>query len=79
MTTDGRTYELRIDMVNMAGNRGSALYSNFSISDSSDYYRLHVDAFLGGNAGIMRTRLIRPTTRPTVVYLLIRNFLIKSR
>ena len=52
MTTDGRTYELRVDMVNRAsGTKGYASYSNFSIADSSDNYRLHVDAFLGGNAG----------------------------
>ena len=34
--------------------KGYALYSNFSISNSSDNYRLHVGAFLGGNAGTIK-------------------------
>ena len=51
MTTDGQTYELRIDLINKAGTKGYARYSNFSIADSSDNYRLHVGAFLGGTAG----------------------------
>ncbi|KAK7090351.1 microfibril-associated glycoprotein 4-like [Littorina saxatilis] len=49
--TSRQTYELRVDLMKWEGTKGYATYSNFSISDSSDNYRLNYDNFTGGNAG----------------------------
>ena len=51
MTNDGKSYELRVDLVDKDGRKGHARYRDFNISGSSDNYRLHVGTFLGGNAG----------------------------
>ena len=49
--TSTQTHELRVDLEDWDGNKFFATYSNFSVSDSSDNYRLHFDSFTGGNAG----------------------------
>ena len=59
LTSDGRRYELHIDMISSNGTKGYARYSNFYISDETDNYRLHVDAFVGGNAGKYNNKRIR--------------------
>ena len=51
MLSNGKVYELRIDLKRANGGEGYALYSNFTISDSTDNYRLHAGHFLEGNAG----------------------------
>ena len=49
--TSARRYELRVDLTMFDGTQGYATFSNFSITDASDYYRLLFDQFTGGNAG----------------------------
>ncbi|KAK7108700.1 ficolin-2-like [Littorina saxatilis] len=49
--TSGQTYKLRVDLTKWTSAKGYATYSNFSISGSSDNYRLHFNRFTGGNAG----------------------------
>ncbi|XP_070173799.1 ficolin-1-like [Littorina saxatilis] len=51
MLTSRQQYELRVDLMMWNGTKGYATYNNFSISDSSDNYRLNYDSFKRGNAG----------------------------
>ncbi|XP_070173463.1 ryncolin-1-like [Littorina saxatilis] len=51
MLTSRQQYELRVDLMMWNGTKGYVTYNNFSISDSSDNYRLNFDSFTGGNAG----------------------------
>ncbi|XP_070173735.1 ficolin-1-A-like [Littorina saxatilis] len=51
MLTSRQQYELRVDLMMWNGTKGYATYNNFSISDSSDNYRLNFDSFKRGNAG----------------------------
>ncbi|XP_070173461.1 microfibril-associated glycoprotein 4-like [Littorina saxatilis] len=51
MLTSRQQYELRVDLMMWNGTKGYATYNNFSISDSSDNYRLNYDSFTRGNAG----------------------------
>ncbi|KAK7108701.1 ficolin-1-A-like [Littorina saxatilis] len=49
--TSGQTYKLRVDLTKWSSAKGYATYSNFSISGSSDNYRLRFNSFTGGSAG----------------------------
>ncbi|XP_070188601.1 microfibril-associated glycoprotein 4-like [Littorina saxatilis] len=51
MLTSRQEQELRVDLMKWDGTKGYATYSNFSISDSSNNYRLNLGSFTGGNAG----------------------------
>ncbi|KAK7090935.1 microfibril-associated glycoprotein 4-like [Littorina saxatilis] len=51
MLTSRQRYELRVDLVKFNGTEGYETYSNFTISDSSDNYRLHLGSPTGGNGG----------------------------
>ncbi|XP_070182419.1 ficolin-1-like [Littorina saxatilis] len=51
MLTSRQEQELRVDLMKWDGTKGYATYSNFSISDSSNNYRLNLGNFTGGNAG----------------------------
>ncbi|KAK7090942.1 hypothetical protein V1264_010676 [Littorina saxatilis] len=52
MLTSSQSYELRVDLMTFSGTKGYATYSNFTISDSSDNYRLRFETFTGGNASM---------------------------
>ncbi|KAK2162811.1 hypothetical protein LSH36_91g05012 [Paralvinella palmiformis] len=45
LTNAGRTYTLRVDLSNYAGESVYAKYSNFSVGPESDNYRLHVTGY----------------------------------
>ncbi|XP_070173807.1 ficolin-1-like [Littorina saxatilis] len=49
--TSKQSYGLRVDLVMWNGTKGHATYSDFSIGDSSDNYRMRFGTFTGGNAG----------------------------
>ena len=49
--TARKDQELRIEVEDWAGEKRFAHYANFSISGPSDFYRLSVSGFLGGDAG----------------------------
>jgi len=49
--TAGKDQELRIELEDWAGEKRFAQYDNFYISGASDFYRLSVGGFSGGNAG----------------------------
>ncbi|XP_070173734.1 ficolin-1-A-like [Littorina saxatilis] len=51
MLTSRQQYELRVDLMKWDNTTGYATYNNFSISNSSDNYRLNYNTFTGGNAG----------------------------
>ncbi|XP_070188811.1 microfibril-associated glycoprotein 4-like [Littorina saxatilis] len=51
MLTSRQEQELRVDLMKWDGTKGYATYSNFSISDSSNNYRLNLGSFTGGDAG----------------------------
>ena len=55
--TSARRYELRVDLTKFDGPKGYATFSNFSITDASDYYRLQFDQFTGGTAGKLCNQL----------------------
>ena len=64
ITSDGRTYELRIDYFKTVNGNGYAVYSNFSIANSADKYRLRFLKYTEGS-GSMKTSF--------VVFILILN------
>ena len=45
LTNDGRTYTLRVDLTNYAGESVFAKYGNFSVGPESDNYTLHVSEY----------------------------------
>ena len=49
--TAGKDQELRIELEDWTGEKRFAHYENFSVSRASDFYRLSVGGFLGGDAG----------------------------
>ena len=49
--TAGKDQELRIELEDWYGDKRFARYDNFSISGASDFYRLFVGGFSGGDAG----------------------------
>ena len=49
--TAGKDQELRIELEDWKGEKRFAQYDNFSISGASDFYRLSVSGFSGGDAG----------------------------
>ncbi|XP_070173534.1 ficolin-2-like [Littorina saxatilis] len=51
MLTSRQRYELRVDLMLWNGTMGYATYSNFTISNSSDNYRLTYGSFTRGTAG----------------------------
>ncbi|XP_070173329.1 microfibril-associated glycoprotein 4-like [Littorina saxatilis] len=51
MLTSRQQYELRVDLMKWDNTTGYATYSNFSISDSGDNYRLTFGSFTNGGAG----------------------------
>ena len=48
--TQGRVYELRIDMLDFEGNHAYATYDHFSLEDESLFYTLRL-GYYNGNAG----------------------------
>ena len=45
LTTDGRTYSLRVELESFDGEYRFAGYNRFSIDPESDNYRLHVTGY----------------------------------
>lgn len=44
-------YSLRIDMLDWEGNQAYAQWRNFRVAPETDFYRLYISDFEGGNAG----------------------------
>lgn len=51
LMTQGKTYELRVDMEDFEGQRAFAQYSNFSVDPESEGYKLNLGGFIKGSAG----------------------------
>ncbi|KAK7090634.1 hypothetical protein V1264_010403 [Littorina saxatilis] len=49
--TTSQRYELRVDLFQWNGTKGSATYSGFYVEDVSHKFTLRFDSFTGGNAG----------------------------
>ena len=45
LTTDGRTYSLRVDLESYEGERIFAVYSSFAIGPESENYILHISGY----------------------------------
>ena len=48
---NGRSYQLRVDLLDWQNNARYAEYSAFWVESLDDQYEMEFDAFLGGDAG----------------------------
>ena len=49
LTTDGRTYYLRVDLESYDGEAAFAVYKNFSVGPEKDNYRLYVSGYVSSS------------------------------
>ena len=57
ITTDGRTYEMRIDLKRRDGSHGYWIYRNFSIAGEAEKYRLRYEHFVARYENFVKSDL----------------------
>ena len=57
LLTKNRPYALRVDLMDFQNNSAYAIYSNFSVADSNNFYKLSLGTY-SGTAGTVITFLL---------------------